>query len=185
MVSPNNNNLFIDFIYIFISILIAIFLVKTGFLMRILISVSGIEIIGSFIAGIFFTSAFTTAPAMAVLGEISQANSLFHTAFFGASGAVIGDIIIFQFIKDQLSDHLSELLKHNGIWKRTKLLLKMKYFRWSTFLLGGFILASPLPDELGISILGFSKMKISLFIIISFFFNFIGIFIIGFIARTL
>ena len=61
---------------------------------------------------------------------------------------------------------------------------KLKFFRWLTFLVGGLIIASPLPDELGISILGFSKMKVSWFIAISLVFNFIGILLIGVVARA-
>ncbi len=78
-----------------------------------------------------------------------------------------------------------EIIKHQGAGKRIKLLLKLKFFRWLTFLAGGLIIASPLPDELGISLLGFSKMKTSWFIPLSFAFNFIGILLIGWVAKAL
>ena len=66
-----------------------------------------------------------------------------------------------------------------------KALFKFKFFRWLTWLIGGLIIASPLPDELGISLLGFSKAKTSLFIVLSFVFNFLGILFIGWVARAL
>ncbi|MEK7178156.1 MAG: hypothetical protein AAB721_00655 [Patescibacteria group bacterium] len=158
---------------------------KTKFLIGILTSTKELKLLGSFIAGMFFTSVFTTAPAIATLGEIARTNSAVLVAIFGAMGAVIGDLIIFRFIRDKLSEHLLELAKHQGAGKKFKVLLKLKYFRWLTFLMGGLIIASPFPDELGIGLLGFSKMRTQWFILLSFAFNFIGILLIGLVAKTL
>ena len=174
-----------DVAIIALSIEVAILLVKTQALSKILTSTQSLEFFGSFIAGMFFTSVFTTAPAIVTLGEIARANSLWLTAFFGAIGATIGDLVIFKFVKDRFSKHLLELIKKEGGKNRLKFLLKLKFFKWLTFLIGGLIIASPLPDELGISILGFSKMRQSLFIPFSFISNFIGITIIGIIARSI
>lgn len=185
MNNRKNNFLLQDVAIVVFSIFIAVILVKTDFLGKILTSTKEWEILGSFVAGMFFTSVFTTAPAIVTLGEIAHANSVVITAFFGGAGAIVGDLIIFWFIRDRLSEHFLELIQHKGVGKRIKALLKLKYFRWSTFLLGGLVVASPLPDELGISILGFSKIRMSWFILISFSFNFIGILIIGLIAKSL
>lgn len=173
-----------DIAIIAFSILLAIFLVKTSILSDLLMSTRSMHLLGSLIAGMFFTSIFTTAPAIATLAHIAQGNSLVLNATFGAFGAVIGDIVIFQFIKDKLSEHLLELIGHNSIWKRTHALFKLRYFRWLTFLFGGLLIASPLPDELGVGLLGFSKMKLFQFIPLSLFFNFIGILLIGIVARS-
>ena len=78
-----------------------------------------------------------------------------------------------------------EIIKHQGAGKRIKLLLKLKLFRWLTFFAGGLIIASPFPDELGISLLGFSKMRTSWFIPLSFALNCIGILLIGWVAKAL
>jgi hypothetical protein len=174
-----------DLSIIVLSILIAVLLVKTNILSDILNSASGVNTFGSLIAGMFFTSVFTTAPAVVTLGEIAHNNSIFLTAFWGAIGAVIGDLIIFQFIRDELSEHLVIILKHNSLWKRVRVLFKLKYFRWLTFMLGGLILASPFPDELAVSLLGFAKMKNSTFVLISLAFNFLGILLIGIVAKSL
>lgn len=184
---PNNNNHFLleDLAIIVLSIIIAIILIKTHVLTSILTSTKEIKLFGSFIAGSFFTSAFTTAPAIVTLGEIAQVNSIWSTALFGAIGAVIGDLIIFKFIKDRFSKHVIEVIKQKGSKTRLKLLLRLKFYKWLTFLIGGLIIASPLPDELGISILGFSKMKQSWFILFSFVSNFIGILLIGIVARSI
>ena len=174
-----------DISLIALSIIVAVLLVKSNVLSDLLSSTSNLKFIGSFIAGLFFTSLFTTAPAIVTLGQIATSANIIEVSFFGAVGAVIGDLIIFQFVKDQLSVHFAELMTHNSVWKRMKVLFKLKYFRWITLLIGGAIIASPLPDELGIGLLGASKMKTRLFVPISFIFNFIGIYLIGLVARAL
>lgn len=184
--NPRNNSFILkDMLIIGVSICLAVFLANTNLLVNILTSTKELQMFGSLIAGIFFTSIFTTAPAIATLGEIAQNNSILTTALFGAIGAVLGDLIIFRFIRDRLSDHLAELVKHQGFTKRTKALFRLKMFRWFTFLLGGLILASPFPDELAVSIFGFLHIKTSWFIPISFIFNFAGIVLIGLVASAL
>lgn len=186
MNTNNQKNLLLqDMAIVVLSLIIAVILVKTNVLIKILTSTQELEWLGSFIAGMFFTSVFTTAPAIVTLGEIARANSILPTAIFGAMGAVVGDLIIFQFVRDRFSEHLMEIIKHQGAGKRIKLLLKLKFFRWLTFLAGGLIIASPFPDELGISLLGFSKMRTSWFIPLSFAFNFIGILLVGWVAQAL
>ena len=185
MSNPRNHFLLQDSLIIAVSIVFAVILLKTEVLGKILTASKELELLGSFAAGMFFTSVFTTAPAIVTLGEIARENSIILTALFGGMGAVVGDLIIFRFIKDRLSEHLMELVQHQKGGKRLKVLFKLKYFRWLTFLVGGLIIASPFPDELGISLLGFSKMRTRLFIALSFVFNFAGILLIGIVAKTL
>ncbi len=186
MARQQKNNFFIhDLSIIVLSILIAVILVKANILSSFLASTSNFGVIGSFIAGMFFTSIFTTAPAIVTLGEIAKNGSIFITALVGALGAVIGDVLIFQFIRDKLSVHFIEVVSHSSYWKRLRVLFRLKYFRWFTFMLGGLIIASPFPDELAISLFGFSKMKTNMFIPVSFIFNFVGILTISLIAKAI
>lgn len=184
--SKTNKHLLVqDLLIIAFSIGLAWYLEKTEVLVHLLSTTNQLEIVGSFVAGMFFTSIFTTAPAIVALGELSQVNSLLATALFGALGAVVGDLIIFRFIRDRFSEHLIEVAQEQGLTRRFRKLLKSKLLRRSSFLIGGLIIASPLPDELGVSILGFSKMKADVFSVVSFAFNFLGILAIGLAARAL
>jgi hypothetical protein len=61
-----------DLIIIALSIVVAIVLVKTQLIVHFLESTKQYEFLGSFVAGVFFTSIFTTAPAIVALGEIAQ-----------------------------------------------------------------------------------------------------------------
>lgn len=181
----SNNDFLRDVGIILLSIFVAVILVKTRILSHLLFLTGKTLFLNSFISGFFFTSVFTTAPAIAALGEIARANSLFFTALFGALGAMCGDFLIFRFMRDSFSGHLIELVKTKGTRKRIKSIFKLRFFRWLTFLIGGLIIASPLPDELGLSLLGFSKIKTSRFLPLSFTFNFIGIIFVGLVARAL
>jgi hypothetical protein len=139
---------------------------------------------GSFVAGMFFTSIFTTAPAIVALGEISTHQGVVETALYAALGAVIADMLIFRFVKTHVTNHLSELLKHQTGRRRFAHILKFRFFRYLTFFIGGLIIASPLPDELGIALLGMSKMREVYFVPLSFAFNFAGVVAIGLIATN-
>jgi hypothetical protein len=61
----------------------------------------------------------------------------------------------------------------------------MRVFRAVMPFLGALIIASPLPDELGLVFLGISKLKTRYFLPLSFVLNFFGILIIGLIAKSL
>ncbi|MFZ3044249.1 MAG: hypothetical protein WA058_04065 [Minisyncoccia bacterium] len=173
-----------DLLGIASSVGFAVLLLQTNILGTILTSTKELEFFGSFVAGLFFTSVFTTAPAMVALGGIANANSILPVVIFGALGATVGDFIIFRFIRDRFSEHLIELARHRSTVRRIHALLKMRIFRWMSFFVGGLVIASPLPDELGISLFGLSKMKTVWFIPLSFVFNSIGILMIGLVAQT-
>ena len=64
-------------------------------------------------------------------------------------------------------------------------LLRSRYIAWTLPIIGVFILASPLPDELGVSLLGISKISEAKFIFISYVSNAVGILMIASVARVL
>ena len=178
------NNLIRDLALVVFSVLIAIILAKTGVLQDLITSTKEMRFIGSFIAGIFFVSVFTAAPATVVLGEIAQSNSVITVAILGGLGALIGDLIIFRFVKDRVSEHFNYLIKISRS-ERFFSIFKLKLFRWVIPFVGALIIASPLPDEIGVTMLGLSKMKNSYFILLSFVLNSAGVLIIGLIAKAL
>ena len=99
-------------------------------------------------------------------------------------GAVIGDFLIFKFVRDELSHHITNLAMTPKTPRRIHQLFKNRWFRWVPFFLGGLIIASPLPDELGVSLMGISHADTKTFMVFSFCFNFIGIVLIGLVARA-
>jgi hypothetical protein len=163
----------------------AVFLAKSELFVKILVTSKELEWMGSIIAGMFFTSFFTTAPAIVTLGALAKADSIFAVAFFGAIGSVIGDMVIFRFFKDKISLHITDFIGHEEISRKVRYMLRSRFFKWLPAFIGGLIIASPLPDELGVAFFSFSKIKPRTFIILSYMFNFIGILLIGIVAKTL
>lgn len=178
------HNLWKDIFYILVSITVTILAVKLGLLSHILNSDSAGRAIDSFFAGIFFTSAFTLVPATFALAELSKTLPILSVAFFGACGAVLGDLILFIFIKDKFSEDLSLVLKKYHDKKLTRFFHR-KFFKWLTPLIGAFIIVSPLPDEMGITMMGISKVRTETLVAISFVMNFIGVLLVAFVAGTL
>lgn len=180
----NKTNLIKDLVIILISIAIAVVLVQTKIIEKLITRTMEFKIIGNFIAGIFFTSIFTVAPATVALAEIAKANSVFLTAIFGGLGALLGDFIIFRFIKNNLSKDLIYLVRKTRN-ERFSSIFRLRLFRHLMTLAGAVVIASPLPDELGLAMMGLSKIKTSLFVPISFLLNSTGILIIGLIAKRI
>ena len=178
------NNLIIDVAIIALSAAAAVILAKTGIFRDVLTSTREIEFLGSFIAGMFFASIFTVAPATVVLGEIARSNSVFLTALVGGTGALFGDFLIYRFVKDRLSEDFMHLINKSES-ERLISVFRLRLFKRFVPFVGALIVASPLPDELGLIMMGFSKMKTGLFVPISFLLNSAGILVIGLIARTI
>jgi|SRR3989344_2929720 len=173
-----------DSAIIILSIVLAISISKTDLIEKLLSISENIRIAGSFIGGLFFTSVFTTAPAIVFLGEIGQIEPILLVAIIGAIGAVCGDLLIFYLFRNHVTKDLDELMKRvkNNPFKS---LAENGSFRWISILTGALIIASPLPDELGIAMMGISGLRLNIFIPISFTFNFLGILAIGFASRLL
>jgi len=162
----------------------AFLIMRMGSVESFLVSIGGLTQAGSFIAGMFFTSLFTTAPAMVVLGEIALTASPWTVAAFGAIGAVVGDYLLFLVVRQGLKKDFEFLLGHVG-FRRLKKIAHTRLMHHVLPMLGALVLASPLPDEIGLAMLGFSKVDKDKFLLISLVMNFLGILAIGYAARAI
>lgn len=175
-----------DLLIIAASIAVAIMLAQTGALERFLLWLELPLPLESALAGLFFTSVFTTAPAMVALGElVEHGGNVLLIAIFGAVGALLGDLIILRFVRKRLFTHAATLIDCEGPMARLCTLSEVRLFRYLSLFLGGMAIASPLPDELGLTLLGLSRMRTSLFAPVSFAFHFLGILLIGLLVRSL
>lgn len=182
---PRTRRLVRTLFYILASVLIAVYIMRTGSVDSFLASIGGLTHVGSFIAGMFFTSIFTTAPSMVVLGELALTTPLWIVALFGGVGAVCGDYILFLIVRNGVSKDVDYLAKHSKIRWVWKWFGSKGSVRWLFPVLGALVLASPLPDELGLALLGLSTIKKERFLLISFIMNTVGIFVVGLVARSL
>mgnify|MGYP001558860627 FL=1 len=170
-----------DLFIISFSIIVAIVLIKTNAIINLINSTKEYEIIASFIAGIFYTSIFTVVPATAAIIEIAQKSNPFLIALVGGFGALLGDYVIFRYIRDNISGYISSIarkIRHESI-------LESKIFSYSFAIIGAIIVASPLPDEIGLALMGITKMRTLYFVPISYLLNSIGIFVLALIGKVI
>ena len=172
------HNLMRDMIIVIGSLIAAALLLKFGILDRIISLTDGIEYLGSFIAGIFFTSLFTIAPAAVALGGLAQHISPFEVAFFGAAGAMIGDLVIYLFLKDGLEEDIMEAIRTTRFHNILSL-SRHGLARWVLPLIGAMAIASPLPDEIGLALMGAARMRTLYVLPITFFMNYLGVLMIA------
>lgn len=134
--------------------------------------------LGSFIAGIFFAFGFLTPFAVGFFLTASAEN-IFLTALIGGFGAMIADLTIFKIIRLSFMDEFKRLEKTELFLLIKKLVFSKILHKIRIYLLYAFVgivIASPLPDEIGVSMLaGLTKIKISVLAIISFGLNTLGI----------
>jgi len=164
--------------YFFLSILVAIFLSRYEPFHNFLLNLEGLGYLGAFLAGVLFVSTFTVATGAVILLVLAERLSPIEIGIIAGLGAVTGDFVIFRFIKDNLAQELEEIYNHIDGNHHFHRLLHSKYFSWSLPVIGAIIIATPLPDEIGVSLMGISKMKTYQFLLISFILNAIGIFLV-------
>jgi hypothetical protein len=143
-----------------------------------LLSLGNLGFLGAFLGGLLFASSFTVASGTVILLVLSESLPALEVGLIAGLGAVFADSLIFHFTKDHLSEELSEIYSHLDRKKRIKKLFHSKHFRWMLPILGAIIIASPLPDELGVGLLSTTKISNTKFLIISYLANSIGIFLV-------
>jgi hypothetical protein len=165
-----------DFLMIAIGIVIAIALSRIGFIDSVINLTREYYQIPSFIAGIFFTSAFTIAPSSVTLVNISQTAPMSGVVVWGGIGAMFGDLVLFLFIRDRFADDIKQAFRP----KHFRMLMKSLHFgfmKWLAPIIGALIIASPLPDEFGITLLGLSRLKIAVLLPVALVMNMLGIYL--------
>lgn len=182
---PRKQKRFIQDIWIIaISILIAIMLSRSGTIDTLITAIGPFSYIAIILAGIFFVSAFTVAPSIALLLELSVGHPLVLVALLAGLGAMIGDYLIFKFVRARITDDIAYLLSYPEI-TRAKKIFKTRIPQWFVPFIGALIVASPFPDEIGLTLLGFSNISTKKFLALVFALDAIGIFVILYFAEHL
>ncbi|MBI2589118.1 hypothetical protein HYW35_02865 [Candidatus Saccharibacteria bacterium] len=165
-----------------LSLVVFFFLVKTPQVDNLIRQVGTLGYVGAFIAGTFFVSTFTVAPAAVILYHLADSLHPLEIAILAGLGAMVGDYIIFKYLKDKIFVELRpSFMKHGRPYIR--ILYRSPYFAWMLPVFGAFIIASPFPDEVGVGILGLSKIRRWQFFLLSLVLNATGIFLVVSFAR--
>lgn len=162
---------------LFLGIVFAVFLSRYEPFHNLLLNLGEFGYIGAFIAGLLFVISFTATTGAVILFVLAERLSPIEMGLIAGLGAVVGDLTIFHFVKDNLIEEIKPLYDRFG-GNHINHVLHSRYFHWTLPVIGAIIIASPFPDEIGVSLMGISKMKTYQFLIVSFILNFIGIFLI-------
>src|SRR3990167_5834482 len=95
-----------------------------------------------FIAGILFSFGFTAAFGFAIFVELAHVTNPFFGAVAGGLGALTADLTIFQLMRFEFFHEELHRLKGTRFPERLR-----SYILWS---FAGIVIASPLPDEIGV-----------------------------------
>jgi len=138
---------------------------------------------GAFMTGILSVSFFTTAPAIVLLVELAHTLDPIALAIVAGAGAMIGDWLLLLFFEEKILQELRPLLRKLHVHEIVAR-LRYRYTSWILVVVGAISLATPVPDEIGIALLGVSHFKPVYVLGICFLLNTLGILGIVVAART-
>jgi len=163
---------FLALILTFILAYILFSQIKSGPLQEMLTSTG---YLGIFFAGVFYVYGFTAGIATAAILIIGRTQDIITAGLIAGAGALVGDLIIFRFIRTSFKDEIERLSKEKLIKKIGKLVPK-NIRAVMTYIFATLFIALPLPDEIGVSLLATStKITIKNFLVVSFVLNTAGI----------
>jgi hypothetical protein len=146
--------------------------------------VTALGYVGSFLAGVFYAYGFTAAPATGVFLLLAKHQNIWLAGILAGFGALLADLVIFKFIRSSFSDEIEHLANEpltQYFHSRMPNILK----RYLIPVIGCALIASPLPDELGVTLLAVSTMSARVFAAFSYVLNTAGILIILYIGTLL
>ena len=162
---------------LFLSLLIAFFAFRIESFHTFLLQLGNFGYIGAFVAGVLFVSTFTVATGAVILLVLAEQLSAIEIGLVAGLGAVVGDMLIFRFVKDTILEEITPIYHTLG-GKHVTAILHSRYFSWSLPVIGAIIIATPLPDEIGVSLMGIAKMNTYTFFLLAFVLNAVGIFLV-------
>ncbi len=159
-------------------------LAHSGVVERLVELSTGSFILVSFIAGFFYSSLFTVAPATVALFELAEAGAPIHIlAIFGGLGGMIADIGLFEIIKFSFIDDITAYFQKISRGHFAPV-FRLNFFRLLMVGLGTLIIATPIPDEVGLAMMGIGKANVAMVSILTFMLNVLGIAVLGLIAQA-
>lgn len=137
---------------------------------KVLIDISQAGYLGVFLAGMMYGSSFTSSTATIIFAQLPDSLNIVMVAIIGGLGAALYDVLVFILVRRVT--HLQRFSAISLRWQHRKIP------SWLMQVIGGLIIASPLPDEMASGLLGFSTVGRWRFAMISLIGNMTGIFLI-------
>lgn len=167
-------------ILILIIVMVAsYFIFKSPQIMQYLSGLEKYHYFGIFISGMLLVFGFTAPLAIGLFVAINPSN-IFLAAIIGGLGATLGDLFIFNIIRISFMDEFKKI-------EKTKLIKEIEkdadYFgakprHYFMYAFAGLMIASPLPDEVGIAMLsGLGKINQKALAILAFILHTLAIYL--------
>lgn len=145
-----------------VFIILAYYIFTMPFTSKFIESFDKLGHFGVFISGTLTSIGFTTPFGIGLLTKINPSNILI-AALIGGLGATVADLLIFKTIKLSFADEFKKLEKTKVIKEIEAIVKKNKHVlirHYLIYIFAGIMLATPLPDELGVSMLaGLTTIK--------------------------
>ncbi len=171
----NHSSFFQSLFYVIASVIVALVLVRLPAFHAMMTALGSFGYLGAFLGGMTFVSIFTAAPGAAVLMTLRESLNPLLLAVVAGLGGMIGDYLIMSFIKHEAKNEIQSFPKKQGILTVVRCIRHSKY-RLLVAIIGAIVVASPLPDEIGLSLMGISRIKGPWFFFITFLLDFFGIY---------
>lgn len=132
-------------------------------------------LIGVFVAGALYTYSFTASIGALILISIAGDYAPGTIAVIGGIGSLMSDVAIFTFIRNDFKKEIAQITRTPAM----RVLSGMLIFkaRWFRDAVGAAVLASPLPDEIGIAIMASTRIEQGVFTMLAFIADMIGIYL--------
>lgn len=153
-------------LFVLLGIVLAFFLSTSETFHAFINNLGAFGYVGAFVAGMFFVSTFTVASAVLVLLLLSHQLPSWQVSLIAGLGATLGNYLLFLFIKEKIVGHVKQFAKTRK--KHDKHLLFRRHSHWLLPFAGLIVMATPLPDELGILLLSIFEMRTYQFLLVSF-----------------
>lgn len=141
--------------------------------------------LGAFLAGFLYAFSFTAFAATGILLHISDGQNIVLLSIIAGIGSLIGDTIILKFAKISFDNEFRDLYKEK-IFKNLTKPIPRPLQHFLKVVIAMLIIASPLPDEAGVTLLSNGyRLPNFVFAILSFMLNTGGIFLILYAGKML
>jgi len=139
---------------------------------------------GTFLIGILYAYGFTAPPATAILLILAGHQNILFAGLVAGFGALLSDLIIFLLVRRSFTDEIERFSKEK-FFQRIPRRIFGTPSRYMLIAFAGFLIASPLPTEIGVTLMASLKnMSTKKFAVIAYLLHTIGIFAILLAARA-
>lgn len=142
----------------------------------------GLGYVSAFFGGMMFAFGFGAPFGVALLATIADDVNVLIAAGIGGIGALISDYLLFKFIRVTFQDEIDRFRTSKAFSLFNGLVMKrmpQKLAYYVSIGVAGLMIASPLPDEVGVTLLAsLAVVKEKTFMLIAFSLNTLGILVV-------